>query len=313
MDQFQSMDAFVRVADAGSFAEASRQLGVSKSVVTSRVQQLEEFIGASLFHRNTRNVVLSELGMAYYRECADLICRATAVMDQMRESKGSPAGILKIHALPGFVLGNMARLLQKFQLRHPNISLDIVVNDAVADPVREGFDCALQILSPSSEDLIVRRIFPVRRVFCASPNYISANEEIRHPSDLLRHRLGLYSRYESKDKWTFHRGGESATLELHPSLKSNSVHLLRDYAVTGAGVVCIPTIVASEEIMTGRLKVVLGDFQLSSFWLSAVYAPTNRNSFKLKLFLDDITESYSEEPHWDRNLIANGYIGEGLV
>ena len=90
MDRFQSIDAFVRVAEATSFVEVSRQLGVSKSVVTSRVQQLEEFVGASLFHRSTRSVRLSEIGQVYYRECADLISRANELVDQMRESRGSP-------------------------------------------------------------------------------------------------------------------------------------------------------------------------------------------------------------------------------
>lgn len=166
MDRFQSIDAFVRVAESSSFADVARQLGVSKSVITSRVQQLEEFVGAPLFHRTTRHVRLSEMGELFYKECADLIARANGLVDQMRDSRDTPTGTLRIHALPGFVLGHMAHVLSRFQNLYPGIAIDLTVNDAVVDPVKEGFDCALQIFPPASEDLIERRLFQVHRIFC---------------------------------------------------------------------------------------------------------------------------------------------------
>lgn len=306
MDRFQSIDAFVRVAEATSFVEVSRQLGVSKSVVTSRVQQLEEFVGASLFHRSTRSVRLSEIGQVYYRECADLISRANELVDQMRESRGSPTGTLRIHALPGFVLGHLAHLLNKFQDRYPGISIDLVVNDAVIDPVREGFDCALQIFPPSSEGLVERRLFPVRRIFCASPSYLENHPPIVEPEDLIKHRLGLYSRYPSRDKWVFNGRNRQVMLDLKPNLRTNSVHLLRDFAVDGGGIVCIPTVVAADEILAGRLKLLLCSYRLSEFWLSAVYPPTQRNMFKLRLILDELVENFSGTPPWDIALADHG-------
>ena len=88
---------------------------------------------------------------------------------------------LRVHALPGFVLGHLATLLQEFQARYPQIALDIVVNDAAIDPVKEGFDCALQIFPPRSEELVSRKLFPVRRVFCATPEYVRRHGMPRHP------------------------------------------------------------------------------------------------------------------------------------
>jgi len=306
MDRFQSIDTFVRVGEAGNFAEVARQLGVSKSVITTRVQQLEEFVGAPLFHRTTRHVRLSETGEVYFRECADLIARANDLVDQMRETRGSPTGALRIHALPGFVLGHMARLLHQFQDRYPGIMLDLVVNDAVVDPVREGFDCALQIFPPSTDEHIERRLFPVRRVFCAAPNYLESHPDILEPEHLLGHRLGLYSRYPTRDRWVFNGRERQVILDLKPSLRTNSVHLLRDFAVDGGGVVCIPTVVAAEEVLAGRLRLVLGAYHLSGFWLSAVYPPTHRNTFKLRLFLDELSANFAELPAWDQALEVHG-------
>jgi DNA-binding transcriptional LysR family regulator len=306
VDRFQCMEAFVRVAEAGSFASAARQMGVSKSVITTRVQQLEVFIGAPLFHRNTRQIRLSEVGEIHHRECADLIAQANSLVDVMRQSQGSPTGNLRVHALPGFVLGHMATLLGRFHDKFPGISIDLVVNDAVVDPVREGFDCALQIFPPASEELVERRLFPVRRVFCATRSYLDRSAPISRPEDLMLHRLGLYSRYPSRDRWSFTSDQREVTLDLAPALRSNSVHMLRDYAVAGGGVVCIPTVVAAEEILAGRLQLLLCDYQLSQFWLSAVFPQTQRNMFKLRLFLDELSSQFAGLPAWDVALAKHG-------
>lgn len=308
MDHFLSMDAFVRVAEVGSFVEVARQLNVSKSVVTTRIQQLEEFVGVPLFHRSTRNVRLSEAGEAYYEECAQLVAKANQVVDHMRQFRGSPTGVLRVHGIPGFVLGNMANFLLKFTKKNPGITFDFVVNDLVIDPVKEGFDCALQIFSPISEELIQKKLFPVRRIFCASPEYLHQHAPILHPLDLEAHALGLYSRYPTKDKWLFDDGYERVELELKPAIRSNAVHFLKEVALSSAAVVCLPTIVAAKEILSGSLVPVLRGYRLPFYWLSAVYPQTQRNSIKLKLFLEAISQEFSDNPPWDLQLVDKGCL-----
>jgi DNA-binding transcriptional LysR family regulator len=313
MDRFLAIDAFVRVAESQSFAEAARQMRVSRSVVTARIQQLEEFVGAPLFHRNTRSVRLSELGQAFLRDCSDLVGRTNEVVDQMREVTTSPAGRLRVHALPGFVLGHLARVLQEFQTRYPQIVLDLIVNDAVIDPVKEGFDCALQIFPPRSEELISRKLFAVRRVFCASPEYLRRFGTPRHPRDLMGHRLGWYSGYPTRERLAFHGPTEQVALELKPVLLTNSVHLLREYALEHAGIVCVPTLVASDAVLDGSLKLVLPDWLLSAFWLSVFYPTSVRSSLKLRLFLDVLTASFSGVPPWDAALVEKGFLADRIV
>ncbi|HJW11197.1 MAG TPA: LysR family transcriptional regulator [Albitalea sp.] len=315
MDRFLSIEAFVRVAQTQSFVEAARQLRLSKSVVTTRVQQLEELLGGPLFHRTTRAVRLSEMGQAFLRDCSEVVNRTNEIVDSMREVRGSPAGLLRVHALTGFVLGHLAQLLRDFQERYPQIMLDLFVSDAVIDPVKQGFDVALQIFPPSSEELVSRRLFPVRRVFCASPDYLKRRGTPKHPRDLYGHRLGLYSGYPTRDRWVFHREGkEPIAIELKPMLMSNSVHLLRDYGCEHAGIVCLPTLVASDAVCQGKLKVVLAEYQLSSFWLSAVYPRTQRGAFKLKLFIETLAASFAGgEPPWDHALIERGLMPASLI
>jgi DNA-binding transcriptional LysR family regulator len=313
VDRFLAIDAFVRVAEARSFAQAARQMRISRSVVTARIQQLEEFVGAPLFHRNTRSVRLSELGQAFLRDCTELVGRTNEVVDQMREVTTSPAGRLRVHALPGFVLGHLARVLQQFQARYPQIVLDMIVNDAAIDPVKEGFDCALQIFPPRSEELVSRKLFPVRRVFCATPQYMARHGTPRHPRDLLGHRIGWYSGYPTREKLVFHGPGDDVSLELAPVLLTNSVHLLREYAQEHAGIVCVPTLVASQAVLSGELRLVLPEYLLGAFWLSVFYPTTVRSALKLKLFLETLTTSFTKLPPWDAALIERGLLAERIV
>ncbi len=314
MDRFQAIDAFVRVAEAQSFAGAARQMRVSRSVITERIQQLEAFIGAPLFHRNTRSVRLSDLGQAFLRECIDLVGRTNEVVDQMRGAGTTPVGKLRVHALPGFVLGHLASVLREFQSRYPQVSLEMVVNDAAIDPVKEGFDCALQIFPPRSEELVSRRLFPVRRVFCATPAYLEQHGRPLHPGELQAHRIGWYSGYPTRERVVFHGADGTYATELAPVMLTNSVHLLREYAEEHAGIVCLPTLVAGEPVLAGKLSLVLPQWQLSSFWLSVFYPALMRSSLKLRFFLEMLNESFhSGEPPWDQALLQAGLIAPELV
>jgi DNA-binding transcriptional LysR family regulator len=308
MDRFLSIEAFVRVAETSSFAEAARQLGVTSSVITTRIQQLEKFVNAPLFHRSTRHVRLSEVGEAFYRECSDVVGRVNELTDQMRELRATPTGRLRIQMLPGYALGHFGAPLAEFNRRYPGIQLDVIVNDRVVDPIEEGFDVAFQIFPPIAESLIERRLFAVRRLFCATPAYIDAHGAPQHPRELLQHTTALYSGYPSRNRWVMTRGDEVVEMELPGMIRSNSVHLLRDYALTGGGVVCLPTLVASAALLDGSLVPILTDYTLSPLSFAAVYPATQRQALKVKALVEFLAEYLGPEPAWDRPLIERGWV-----
>jgi DNA-binding transcriptional LysR family regulator len=286
---------------------------VARSVVTTRIKQLEEYVGAPLFHRSTRIVRLTETGKVFQRDCEELVVRANNLVDQMRKTKGSPTGTLRVHALTGLVLGHFASILNGFQEAYPDIRLELSVSDSAVDPVKIGVDCALQIFPPASVELVSKSLFPVRRVFCASPKYLKAHGMPKKPRDLHNHSLGLYSRYPSRDRWTFHHNGQQDNLYLNAKLLTNSVHLLQEYALEHAGIVCIPTLVASRSLMSGQLELVLPEYTLSSFNLSAVYAETSRNALKLRMFIEHLALHFGQVPPWDADLINRGLIPEKII
>jgi len=313
MDRLQVIETFVRVAQTQSFAEAARQLRIARSAATTRVKKLEEYVGAPLFHRTTRMVRLTELGQAYLVECMDLIARANGVVDQMRDAQGQLSGALHIHVLTGLVLGRFAGFLHEFKCCYPDIRLNVTVSDDMVDPVKAGVDCVLQIFPPASSELISRRLYLVRRIFCASPRYLDRFGRPKEPCDLQKHSVGVYSGYPSRDRWTFYRRGEQTTLYLTPAMLTNSVHLLKELALEHDAIVCLPTLATSNELMRGELEVVMPDYDLSSLWLRAVYASTSRNAFKLRLFVDMLISTFSEMPSWDVDLIARGLLNKSFV
>jgi len=152
-----------------------------------------------------------------------------------------------------------------------------------------------------------------RRATLGSQGCDASTHDQQEPRDLHTHRLGLYSGYPTRDRWTFHHGGAELTTYLMASLLTNSVHLLREYALEHAGIVCLPTLVAGDAILRGDLTVVVPAHQLSSFSLSAVYAATSRNAFKLKLFVENIASEFGRVPPWDLALIQQGLIPEAIV
>ncbi|MHC5351073.1 LysR family transcriptional regulator [Metapseudomonas furukawaii] len=307
MDRLLSIEAFVRVAETGNFARAAQQLGVTRSVITNRIQQLEDYISAPLFHRSTRHVRLSDVGETYYKECADMVASFNSLTEQMRDLRAKPTGKLRIQMLPGFAIGHFGQLLAEFTGLYPDIEVDVIVNDRVVDPIEEGFDVAFQMFPPLAESLIERKLFSVRRLFCASPEYLERCGAPAGPLDLQSHKVALYEGYPSRNRWLF-SGEEEVELNLAGQVRSNSVHLLRDYAITGTCVVCLPTLVASADLLAGRLVPVLTDYALTSFSFSAVYPATQRRALKVRTLIDFLVERIAEEPTWDRPLLERGWI-----
>ena len=308
MDRLMCIEAFVRVAETNSFAEAARQLGIANSVVTNRVQQLERYVDAPLFHRTTRHVRLSEVGESFYGSCRDMVAGVDALTEQMRQSRGRQVGKLRLKMLPGYAVRHFGEHLAEFTRRYPELEVDVTVSDRLGDPTEEGFDVAFQIFPPASESLVRRQLFPVRRLFCASPDYLKRHRSPKHPREFLEHTVGVYSGYPTRNRWTFHRGTKSFTMNLTGSVRSNSVHLLHDFAVSGGGIVCLPTLVASESLLSGELVPLLSEHTLSSYSFLAIYSSTQRRSLKVKSLIDFLAAKFGDDPPWDAPLRKRGWL-----
>lgn len=304
LDRFLCIQAFVRVAETQSFATAARQLGVTPSVVTTRIKQLEKHVQAALFHRSTRKVALSETAKEFLEECVALLANVDSLTDRMRQTQDTPLGSLRLQVLPGFALGPFARVLRDFSLEYSHIRLDVTVSDKAVNPIDEGYDVALQLFRPGATGLIAQRLFTVSRVFCASPQYLKVRGVPMRPTDLLKHDTCLYSAYPTRNRWVFRRGDEEISVELPARVHSNSVHLLRDFARIGGGITCLPTLVCIDDLVSGALIPLLSDYEMPPLELLAIYPVTHRGTVKVKLFVEFTRKRFLGVPKWDRALLT---------
>lgn len=308
MDKLKCMEAFVRVAQSGSFIKAAKQLGVTRSVVTTRIQQLETFINAPLFHRSTRSVRLSEIGEKYYQECVELIDRFEQLVGDMSLAKSDMHGSLRVYMAPGFALSFFNEILSDFTQKYKDIQLEIETNDRVIDPVASGFDIVFQIFPPNGVSLIERKIFQINRVFCTSPAFIEQHGQPQHPSELHKYELGYYSNYPERNKIKFLINSEFKEYSINARVSSSSIHLLHDFALTGGAIVCLPTLVARNSLLNQKLIPLLVDYPMPRYSLRAVFPSNSRNLIKIRSVLDFLIERISPLPEWDEALIERGYL-----
>lgn len=300
MDQLQSMRAFTKVVELNGFAAAARTMGLSRSVVNKSVINLENRLGTQLLRRSTRKVTPTETGLAFYDRCIQILGDIDEAIASVTELQDHPTGNLRMNAPMTFGTKHLAPVVADFMAQHPDVHVEVVLNDRFVDPIEEGFDITLRISEPQYlTSLISRDIAPTRRVLCASPGYLKTNGEPNDPKDLKNHRCLQYGYSGVTTQWrlTGPRGEQAYAISC--ALWSNNGEILRAAAVRDQGIALLPTFIVGEDLQEGTLRTVLPHCAPSDLTLSALY-PRNRHlSAKVRLFLDVLEERFQRRPRWD--------------
>ncbi len=294
-----AMLIFVKVVDAGSFAAAGRQLGISKSTLSRQVQHIEERLHVQLLHRSTRSLKLTEAGRAYYTQGQQILRQVEALEDNVQQLRETPQGKLTVSAPLGSVDPYFHAMGIAFMKRYPTISLRLLITNRCVDLFEEGVDVALRACSTlgDSADCYVRKLLPISRTFCASPDYLAARGEPETFQALGDHDMLLGEEQTQ---------GGKLTLEGCPPIKVscrivvNSNILLRQSALAGLGIALLPTFAVAEDILEGRLISVLDSHFEPRGWLYAIYPERRMQSAKVRAFVDFIAAQLNESqpPHF---------------
>ncbi|MDC2889171.1 LysR family transcriptional regulator [Psychrosphaera algicola] len=303
MDRVDAMRAFVSVVIEGSFSNAATAMQISPQLVSKYVSKLEERLDVRLLNRTTRKVSLTEAGTHYFQHAQQILSSIDEMESQLGGLQQSPKGTLRISAPVSFALKHMARLVTDFQLHYPSVTVDLQLNDRKVDIVDEGFDIALRIGRLKSSSLIAKRVAPIRIILCASPDYLKKHGVPKQPEDLKDHRYLHYSYIEMDGKendifqWLKTKNSKSVG-----DFQSNNGDVLVDAAIAGAGLVLQPTFIASEAVRSGKLNVVLPEFELDPMGLYVVYAHRKLLPNKVRCFIDFIEGYYGAPPYWDESI-----------
>lgn len=290
MDRLVAMEAFVRVADAGSFSGAARAWGRSKAAVSKYVAALEEHLGVALLRRTTRSLSLTDEGVAYHARCSALLAELESLESEVRTDRLDPRGVLRVTAPPGLVDPHLELMTASFVARYPAVTLDIDLTHRMVDLVEEGFDLAIRVTDPQDASFIVRRLAPAPIVLVASPNYLARHGTPERPEDLAAHACLVDTNFRDRHHWRFEVDGRARTVDVDGAIRVNSPLVVRELACRGHGIALVPRFVVEEALADGRLVTVLDGAPALSWSIYAVYPRRRHVSARVRCYVEHLAE-----------------------
>ncbi|CAH2603554.1 LysR family transcriptional regulator [Rhodovastum atsumiense] len=302
MDRFAELSAFVRTVERGSQTAAARDLGVTPAMVGRYVQSLEDRLGTRLLHRTTQRQSLTEAGMAFYPRALAVLEQLEAAEQVAAAGQAEPRGVLRVNGPMAFGVRHLAAAVAAFCELHPQLSVDLALNDRVVDLVEEGFDVALRIGRLADSSLVARRLAACRVLACAAPAYLARHGTPRRPEDLRGHNCLIYAYARHGRVRVFHGPHGAVELRLSGSITANSGEALLAAALAGHGIVIEPTFIVGEALREGRLVRLLPDWRFEELALHAVYPSARHLSPKVRSFVDFLVARFRDPPPWERDL-----------
>ena len=300
MDEFAAIPVFVAVVENDGFSAASRTLGVSKSAVSKRINQLENHLGVLLLHRTTRKLSLTEAGERYYEHAAQALSAAGKAEDAVAELQGEPRGKLKISSSMSFGRLHVAPLIPKFMQRYPQLQIDLVMDDRNIDLVAHGIDVAIRSGDMPDSTLVARKLAPLRQVLCASPSYIERYGMPTTPSELSQRNCILFSYSGDANEWTLNKGGMSESVLVSGNYRVNNSEAILEALREGVGIGRLPTFVAGPDLKAGNLVMILESYHIPDHIFYAVFPERQYLPAKVRVFLDFAIEYFGGDlPYWD--------------
>jgi len=294
------LEIFARVARTGNMSAAGREMGLSPAVVSKRISQLEERLGARLFQRTTRQLTLTETGAGYFKRVVDILNLCEEAEDFISRRNTHPRGVLKITVPTAFGRLHVAPHIDGFLTRYPEIQLDVHVGDGFVDLIREGYDLAIRIGELQDSSLVARRIAPDSRVICAAPAYLDKYGIPTLLADLEAHNCLAV---DSAEAWRLEGPEGALQFRPHGSVRSNSAEFIRELVIAGCGIGFLSTWDASAALRDGRLRVVLPHYGCGgNSAVHAVYPSREFMPAKVDALIEFLAEVYGPIPYWEQPL-----------
>jgi len=283
MDTLRCMQAFVAVAECGSFAGAAEQLQVSAVMVGKYIQQLETHLGTALLQRNTRRQRLTEAGSAYLAGCRQVLEQVQQAEADVAGLQVQPRGLLRVSAPTTWGSCVLAPQLAGLLRAQPQLNIELDLSNRRVDLIEDGFDVAIRVGPLPSQEVVARPLPPYAMSLCAAPSYLRRRGTPRTPADLQGHDCLSHLAWRGGHGWQLANGEQ---VDWEARLTCNDGFALREAAVAGAGLVLQPTALLAGEIAAGRLKPLLRDYLPEPRPMHLIYLPDRRPRPRLQCFVD---------------------------
>jgi DNA-binding transcriptional LysR family regulator len=292
MDRLASMETFIRVVETGSFSGAARQLRVGQPAVSKMIAQLESYLGVKLLTRSTRGLTPTEAGLGYLERARRAIEEADEAELAARGAGTGLKGRLRICAAVTFARIHLIPLLPQFLAQHPDLDLEIVLDDRQIDLVQEGIDVALRMGKLVDSTLTARRVARCKRLVLGTPGYFDRVGTPASPADLSKHQTVIY--LQEGSVWSFQRDGSEAAVKVRSRLKVTAAEGVRAAVLAHVGLAIASEWMFTPELRSGAVRAVLAEWSLlppHDLW--AVF-PTGRSATaKAPAFVDFFERSFN--------------------
>ena len=296
MDRITATNAFIRSVDTGSFTAVAREMNTTQSTISKLVAALETKLGVQLLTRTTRSLALTEEGRRFYEEARNAIDAFAAAESAARGEQGV-RGTLRLGCPVAFGRSQIVPRLKRFLDRHSDIKIDVVMSDAVLDPVEQGEDVVIRIGELPDSTLLARRIGLTKRVAVASPSYLDAHGRPETPEALKSHDCILYTRLASGSEWPFQTAAGTVSIKVSGRIRVDNSAALIGLLHDGLGIGVVPLWAVAEELRTGKLKRILHTFEPVPLPIHAVSPPRKFTPPKVTAFVDFIAEEFKTDPN----------------
>ncbi|ENB4187644.1 MULTISPECIES: LysR family transcriptional regulator [Stenotrophomonas] len=291
MDTLRCMQAFVAVAECGSFAGAAEQLQVSAVMVGKYIQQLEAHLGTGLLQRNTRRQRLTEAGSAYLAGCRQVLEQVQQAEADVAGLQVQPRGLLRVSAPTTWGSCVLAPQLAGLLRAQPQLNVELDLSNRRVDLIEDGFDVAIRVGPLPSQEVVARPLPPYAMSLCAAPSYLRRRGTPRTPADLEGHDCLSHLAWRGGHGWQLANGEQ---VDWEARLTCNDGVALREAAVAGAGLVLQPTALLAGEIAAGRLKPLLRDYLPEPRPMHLIYLPDRRPRPRLQCFVDFVMTTLAQ-------------------
>ncbi|PRA63957.1 LysR family transcriptional regulator [Pseudomonas sp. MYb187] len=302
MDRLTAMRVFVSVVDLGSQSAAAEHLDLSRPVVSRYLAELEDWVGARLMQRTTRRLSLTAAGQETLPRCRQMLELAGDLQAAVSAPNDAPRGELRISVSTSFGQAQLMDALADYVKRYPGVKIDLQMLDRTVNLVDERIDLAIRTSNDLDPNLIARRLSVCRSVICASPAYLREHPVPEQVQDLARHNCLTHS-YFGRSLWHFDVEGEVVSVPVQGNISANEAMTLQRAALAGAGIAMLPTYQTAAALRSGELVLLLPKARPQELNLTAVYTSRKHMPATLRSMLDFLSERFTAEPEWDRDLL----------
>jgi DNA-binding transcriptional LysR family regulator len=294
VDRLEAMTLLLAAVEHGSLSKASRELHLPLATVSRKVAELESQLKATLLLRSTRGLELTPTGRSY-------VAAVKVILEQLNEAERTaageytePKGDLVVSAPIMFGRLHLLPVVTQFLSRFPKIAVSLRLTDRVSHFPDDQIDAAVRVGTLPDSTLIATRLGEIRRVMCASPDYLASNGIPMAPDDLAGHSVISFENVAVPATWTFQSGGTETKVAIRSRLSVNTIDAAIDAGLAGVGLIRAMSYQVADFVRAGRMTVVLEHFETSPLPVHLLYAGQNRVPLKLRAFMDSVVPRLRE-------------------